>query len=98
LREDRGRPWPDYFDAEPVIAQKDVANARNQFCGFLPRRYFTGFILRPWFNFFRIEKETMAGLAEQPHVSSRIVVKNHADVKLALVILLDTLDGCNLSR
>ncbi len=38
----------------------------------------------------------MAGLAKQAHISSRILIKNHADVTLALVILLDAFDGGHL--
>src|SRR5208283_1560936 len=39
----------------------------------------------------------MARLTEQPHVLSGIVFQNHADMILAVVILLDALDSRNLA-
>src|SRR5450432_2597198 len=39
----------------------------------------------------------MAGLAQQAHISSRIIVENYADMALSLIILFEAFDGGNLA-
>src|SRR5579864_40365 len=46
-------------------------------------------------DFLRVEEETMARLAHQPDIATRIFVHYHANVELTLVILFDRLnEGC----
>ncbi len=84
------------FDAKRIVAKKDVPNPRDQNAGLLHGLVLPDFIFRKRFDFFGVEEEAMAGLAQQAHVSSWIVVENHADVALAFVVLLDAFDGGNL--
>ncbi len=49
-------------------------------------------------DFFRDEKEAMAGLARETEIASGILVDHDGDVHLVLVVLLDGLDGGDLAR
>src|SRR6185437_468485 len=86
------------FDAKGVVAQKDVTDARHQNGGLLRGFEFAGFIFRQRFDFFGVEEEAMPRLPQQAHISTGIIIENHADMTLAFVILLDAFDGGNLPR
>src|ERR1700733_14164941 len=85
------------FHTKAVISQEDVADTGDQNTGLHRNSGFALLFFWKWFNLCWVEKEAVARLAHQPQVTPRVVFENHTDVLLAFVVLLEALNGRDLS-
>jgi len=95
LRQLTPQKAPRHLAPESVVAQEDCSRCRPPGCEVRSFPISSG---GQRFHFPGIDKEAMAGLAEQPHIAFGVVLQYHRQLKLALVALFDALDDRGLSR